>query len=337
MLPVGVAAGQQAATKPAAVAGVSRERLQRLDALLQEHVDQNRIAGRRRPGAAGWQADLRTGARVERQGSEPPHARRFDLPHRLADQGAHERGDPRAHGRRAPHAGHAREPVHSRVREDDGGGQGRRRRRQRCRRDGRSRSPICSRTRPASRTAPTAWSRPTTRPRDWARRPGSDGTRPTRTKTPASRWSGWRRCRSSRSQANPYVYGYNTDILGCVVERASRHAARPVRRGADHQAARDEGHAVLPARRRARPSRDGLCERAGWHDRSRAGRRPRSGTLCRRAAKELRRRRRVTLHRARLRQLSRDDAQRRGARRCRSRRRCCRQRPSHCAPRRHCG
>ncbi len=45
MLSVGVAAGQQAASKPAAVAGVSRERLQRLDALLQQHVDQNRIAG----------------------------------------------------------------------------------------------------------------------------------------------------------------------------------------------------------------------------------------------------------------------------------------------------
>ena len=39
--------GQQATSKPAAavVDGVSRERLKRLDAVLQEHVDQNRIAG----------------------------------------------------------------------------------------------------------------------------------------------------------------------------------------------------------------------------------------------------------------------------------------------------
>ena len=40
-------AGQQATSKPAAavVDGVSRERLKRLDSVLQEHVDQNRIAG----------------------------------------------------------------------------------------------------------------------------------------------------------------------------------------------------------------------------------------------------------------------------------------------------
>jgi CubicO group peptidase (beta-lactamase class C family) len=41
------AAGQQATSKPAAavVDGVSRERLKRLDVVLQEHVDRNRIAG----------------------------------------------------------------------------------------------------------------------------------------------------------------------------------------------------------------------------------------------------------------------------------------------------
>jgi CubicO group peptidase (beta-lactamase class C family) len=41
------AAGQQATSKPAAavVDGVARERLKRLDVVLQEHVDQNRIAG----------------------------------------------------------------------------------------------------------------------------------------------------------------------------------------------------------------------------------------------------------------------------------------------------
>ena len=42
-----VSAGQQATSKPAAavVAGVSRERLKRLETVLQEHVDRNRIAG----------------------------------------------------------------------------------------------------------------------------------------------------------------------------------------------------------------------------------------------------------------------------------------------------
>ena len=47
MLSAGVSASQQSAPKPttASVAGVSRERLKRLDAVLQEHVDENRIAG----------------------------------------------------------------------------------------------------------------------------------------------------------------------------------------------------------------------------------------------------------------------------------------------------
>ena len=38
-------AGQRTAPKPSAADGISWERLKRLDALLQEHVDQNRIAG----------------------------------------------------------------------------------------------------------------------------------------------------------------------------------------------------------------------------------------------------------------------------------------------------
>ena len=47
MLSAGVSASQQSASKPttASVAGVSLERLKRLDTVLQEHVDQNRIAG----------------------------------------------------------------------------------------------------------------------------------------------------------------------------------------------------------------------------------------------------------------------------------------------------
>ena len=47
MQSAGVSVSQQSASKPAtvSVAGVSRERLKRLDAVLQEHVDENRIAG----------------------------------------------------------------------------------------------------------------------------------------------------------------------------------------------------------------------------------------------------------------------------------------------------
>jgi CubicO group peptidase (beta-lactamase class C family) len=45
-LSVGLSAGQRAVPKPTAAAdGISQERLKRLDAVLQEHIDQNRIAG----------------------------------------------------------------------------------------------------------------------------------------------------------------------------------------------------------------------------------------------------------------------------------------------------
>ncbi len=44
-----------------------------------------------------------------------------------------------------------------------------------------------------------------------------------------------------------YVYGYNTDILGCVVERASGVPLDRVHRREDHDSSRHEGHAVLPA------------------------------------------------------------------------------------------
>ena len=48
-----------------------------------------------------------------------------------------------------------------------------------------------------------------------------------------------------------YVYGYNTDILGCVVERASGMRLDKFFADADHDPARDEGHTVLPASRPA--------------------------------------------------------------------------------------
>ena len=51
--------------------------------------------------------------------------------------------------------------------------------------------------------------------------PASAGTPPTRTSRSARPWSGWGRCRSWRSPARRWVYGYNTDILGCIVEKVS--------------------------------------------------------------------------------------------------------------------
>ena len=42
-----------------------------------------------------------------------------------------------------------------------------------------------------------------------------------------------------------FVYGYNTDILGCIVGESLRDVARGVRSKADHRPARNEGHPLL--------------------------------------------------------------------------------------------
>ena len=65
-------------------------------------------------------------------------------------------------------------------------------------------------------------SRRSTRRRASDRPPASAGTPRTRASRSATRWSGSRRCRSSASPAKRWVYGYNTDILGCVVEKRVR-------------------------------------------------------------------------------------------------------------------
>ena len=44
-----------------------------------------------------------------------------------------------------------------------------------------------------------------------------------------------------------WVYGYNTDVLGCIVEKSLGRAARCLHSRSHHRAARHEGHAVLPA------------------------------------------------------------------------------------------
>ena len=58
-------------------------------------------------------------------------------------------------------------------------------------------------------------------PRASARRPATAGTPPTRTSRSATRWSGSRSLPFVAQPGEAWVYGYNTDILGCVVERAS--------------------------------------------------------------------------------------------------------------------
>ena len=90
-----------------------------------------------------------------------------------------------------------------------------------------------------------------------------------------------------------YVYGYNTDILGCVVERASGMPLDEFIRDRHHRSARHEGYAFLSASRRARSSGRGVHRTARRHVRARARRRARAGRLCRRPARQLRGRRRA--------------------------------------------
>ena len=119
-----VSAGQQASPKPpAAAAAPSSARFNRLDAVLQEHIDQNRIAGivvlvlkDGKPiyeRALGW-SDM-----------EAKRPMKADTIFRIASQtkALDERGDPVVDGGRTPHAQHAREPVHPGVCQDDGGGE----------------------------------------------------------------------------------------------------------------------------------------------------------------------------------------------------------------------
>ena len=112
-----------------------------------------------------------------------------------------------------------------------------------------------------------------------------------------------------------YVYGYNTDILGVVVEKVSgltlaefiqKRIAAPLGL---------VGHAVLPAARAEGPPRDRVLREGGRHDR--AGHRPedRPGPLRRRPAGGVRGRRGPPLDGARLRPLPPDDAERRRDRR----------------------
>ena len=85
---------------------------------------------------------------------------------------------------------------------DDGRVARRQRRAASCPRGGRSPSRTCSRTPRASRTAATALDRRiSTPPRGWVARPATAGTPPTRPSPSARRWSGSRRCPSSRSPA----------------------------------------------------------------------------------------------------------------------------------------
>ena len=111
-----------------------------------------------------------------------------------------------------------------------------------------------------------------------------------------------------------YVYGYNTDILGCIVEKASgvpldeyirSHITGPL--------GMKDTYFYLPPEKK-RPPRGGLRQRQGRQGRAPARRRARPGPLRRRTAHELLGRRGPRLHGARLRHVPRGAAQWRRAR-----------------------
>ena len=100
--------------------GFSVERLGRVDALLDQYVNEGRVAGVvalvLRDGkpvyqhVVGW-ADKEAG---------PQDGHGHGVPHCLAEQGAHQRRHPAAHGARQAHGERSRRQVDSELREDHG-------------------------------------------------------------------------------------------------------------------------------------------------------------------------------------------------------------------------
>ena len=70
----------------------------------------------------------------------------------------------------------------------------------------------------------------------------------------------WRRCRSTPQPGERYVYGFNTDILGYVVEKASGAPLDQFFATRIFEPLEDGRHVVLPARREARTARHRVPE-----------------------------------------------------------------------------
>ena len=112
-----------------------------------------------------------------------------------------------------------------------------------------------------------------------------------------------------------YVYGYNTDILGAVIEKASGVPLDEFVRTRIFAPLKmtDSGFFLPPEKRE--PARDGLLDGPRRPHRPRTGARDRPGRLRGRAARLFRRRRRPAVDGERLRALPADAAERRRARR----------------------
>ena len=212
----------QRSSQPQADNGFSAERLARIDRLLQQYVDENRIAGAVGARAARRPAGLRAGRRLERQGSRTADDRRHDLPHRVADRRrspappswrSMEEGTTRAHdpvSRSFPAFAKTTVAVRRRIRRGDRPG---------AAADHDSRSADAHRGHLVRHGRDGGGAVRSEGPR--AGRRHSAGTPPTRTSPSATRWSGWRRCRSSRSPAR------RTSTATTPTSSAASSSARP--------------------------------------------------------------------------------------------------------------
>ena len=90
------------------------------------------------------------------------------------------------------------------------------------------------------------------KPRAWVRPPAMAGTPPTKTEPICETMERLGYPALCGPAGRGFVYGYNTDILGCVVEKASGMPLDEFRPHPYHGPARPQGHAVLLPGRRQR-------------------------------------------------------------------------------------